>query len=134
MIPARLPSLPILGLVLALACATPAQAGASASGPGCDSGVVYEDRNANGRRDDGEPGIAGVHLSDGAQLVTTDSAGRYTLPPRDGASQFLIKPAGYALRTRDDGLPDFWQNQRLTPGPSLGKSFLPVLQASRSSA
>ncbi|RNF86447.1 calcineurin-like phosphoesterase C-terminal domain-containing protein [Montanilutibacter psychrotolerans] len=119
MSPARLSSLPVLGLVFALACATPAHAGEIAGDSTCDAGVVYEDRDADGRRDDGEPGIAGVRLSDGVRLVTTDSAGRYTLAPRDGASQFLIKPVGYALPMRDDGLPDFWQNQQLSPGPQL---------------
>jgi len=40
-------------------------------------GSVYEDRNGNGRRDSGEPGLAGVLVRRGGQSVVTDAAGRY---------------------------------------------------------
>jgi len=40
-------------------------------------GSVYEDRNGNGRRDSGEPGLAGVLVRRGGESVVTDAAGRY---------------------------------------------------------
>ena len=49
------------GLLLALAAA-PALAGTV-------TGVVFEDGNGNGVRDGGEPGIAGVKLSNGRSIV-----------------------------------------------------------------
>jgi len=76
----------------------------------CNSGTVYEDRNGNGRRDTGEPGIAGVKLSDGMRLILTDTQGRYALAGADGRTLFVIKPAGYDSMRRADGLPDLWRN------------------------
>ena len=41
------------------------------------TGVVFLDRNMNGRRDAGEPPIAGVQVQVGTGLSTTDADGRY---------------------------------------------------------
>lgn len=43
------------------------------------TGVVFDDANRNGRRDAGEPGIAGVSISDLRDVVVTGSEGRYAL-------------------------------------------------------
>lgn len=43
-------------------------------------GVVFEDRNMNGRHDAGEPGVDGVIVRRGDARATTDQAGRYRLP------------------------------------------------------
>jgi hypothetical protein len=40
-------------------------------------GNVYEDRNGNGRRDAGEPGLGGVLVRRGGEYAITDAAGRY---------------------------------------------------------
>ncbi len=42
-------------------------------------GVVYEDTNANGVRDDGEPGIANVLVTGGESTAMTDSDGAYSM-------------------------------------------------------
>lgn len=47
-----------------------------------DQGVVYADRDGNGRRDPGEPGVAGVVLRRGDARVTSDRNGHYRLPAR----------------------------------------------------
>ncbi|KRG70952.1 calcineurin-like phosphoesterase C-terminal domain-containing protein [Pseudoxanthomonas dokdonensis] len=83
--------------------------------PICSSGMVWEDRNGNGQRDPGERPLAGIKLSDGQQLVTTDAQGHYRLPANDGRTVFIIKPAAYALPERADGLPDAWKN---SPSPT----------------
>lgn len=75
---------------------------------GCDAGTVFEDRNGNGRRDAGEPGLAAIKLSDGVAVVTTDADGGYRLPAVDGRPRFLIKPATHTIRRGADGLPSFW--------------------------
>jgi hypothetical protein len=41
------------------------------------TGVVYEDRNGNGRRDPDEPGVGGVVLRRGNDRAVTDREGRY---------------------------------------------------------
>ncbi len=42
-------------------------------------GTVYDDRNANGRRDSGEAGIAGVVVSNQDAVVRTDASGAYRM-------------------------------------------------------
>ena len=114
--------------VMALVHAPPASAVSSASDL-CAGGTVFEDRNGNGHRDAGEPGVAGVKVSDGVSLVVTAADGRYRLAPVDGRSLFVIKPAGYLAARRADGLPDLWQNTRTTSGPSLKYGGIPVQPA-----
>jgi hypothetical protein len=43
-------------------------------------GIVYEDMNQNGRRDDGEPGVPGVVVRRGESRATTNARGAYRLP------------------------------------------------------
>jgi len=55
-------------------------------------GVVFDDRNANATRDAGEPGLPGVRVSNGRDVVKTDAGGRYTLAIDDDDIVFVIKP------------------------------------------
>ena len=76
-------------------------------------GKVFDDRNANGYQDEGEPGIPGVRLSTvRGLLVTTDSEGRFhvpcpDIPNADRGSNFVMKlddrtlPSGYRLTTEN---------------------------------
>jgi hypothetical protein len=41
-------------------------------------GSVYQDLNANGARDAGEPGVAGIVMVSGAESAVSDSKGRYS--------------------------------------------------------
>jgi hypothetical protein len=58
-------------------------------------GTVFEDRDGNGRRQPGSPGVPNVMVSNGRDVVTTDAEGRWTLPVRSGDSIFVIKPTGW---------------------------------------
>jgi hypothetical protein len=40
-------------------------------------GLVFDDRNGNGARDEGEGGVPGVRVSNGSEVVLTDAQGRY---------------------------------------------------------
>lgn len=64
------------------------------------SGEVFVDANANGVRDKGEKGIAGVVVSDGFSLVKSDSKGQFTLE-LTGRSRFVTSytPSGYRHTT-----------------------------------
>ena len=42
-------------------------------------GVVYDDRNGNGVRDHGEPGVAGIVIRRGGETTVTDKNGEFTL-------------------------------------------------------
>lgn len=117
----------ILSCCLAL-CGVPAVAqSVNAPAAPCGTAVVFEDRDGDGVRDPGEPGLAGVGVSDGQALVRTDAAGRFALPAAAGPRTiFVVKPAGFALARRADGLPDAWRNVQPAAGPSLRHGGIPV--------
>lgn len=71
------------------------------------TGTVFDDRNADGIRQAGEPGIAGVQVSNGVDIVTTDASGAYTVPDRPGAAIFVIKPRGWRPPVDSENLPRF---------------------------
>jgi uncharacterized repeat protein (TIGR01451 family) len=76
-------------------------------------GKVFDDKNANGYQDEGEPGIANVRLATVRGLiVTTDAEGRFhipcpEIPNADRGSNFIMKvdertlPSGYRLTTEN---------------------------------
>ncbi|SDU61824.1 metallophosphoesterase N-terminal domain-containing protein [Jiangella alkaliphila] len=76
------------------------------------SGVVFDDKNANGRQDAGEPGVAGVSVSDGVALIETDAQGRYELEldvdRRLSDMVFISQPSGYVLGTDEFMTPRFY--------------------------
>jgi hypothetical protein len=67
------------------------------------SGSVYEDRNGNGRRDAGEPGVARVAVSNQVDVVVTDATGAFTLPGAGTGIVFVSVPQGFRSSGR------FWQ-------------------------
>jgi hypothetical protein len=91
----------------------------AAAPPGCNGGVVFNDLDGDGQRADGEPRLPGIAVSDGARIVRTDARGEYRLPVASGRTTFLIKPAGWQVARREDGLPDFWRHLQRGPGPAL---------------
>jgi C terminal of Calcineurin-like phosphoesterase/N terminal of Calcineurin-like phosphoesterase/Calcineurin-like phosphoesterase len=73
------------------------------------TGVVFEDLSGTGTRHISDPGIAGVLVSNGRDVVRTDSEGRYSLPVHDETIIFVIKPAGYSVPVDPNGmLPRFY--------------------------
>ena len=60
------------------------------------AGSIFLDRNANGVRDPGEPGIAGVVVSNQVQAVRSDSGGRFQLDDAQGFGLIFVSvPDGY---------------------------------------
>jgi hypothetical protein len=74
---------------------------------GTVSGIVYEDRSRAGTRQTNDPGLAGVLVSNGRDVVRTDADGRYKLPIADEGLVFVIKPAGFSVPLDADNLPRF---------------------------
>lgn len=73
------------------------------------TGTVFEDLLGTGRCQSGNPGIAGVLVSNGCDVVRTDRDGRYRLPVDDETTIFVIKPTGYAVPVdRDTMLPRYY--------------------------
>lgn len=95
----------------------------SATGPEnhVASGVVFEDANGNGKRDDGEKGMAGIRVSNGKVIVKTDSAGKYKLPVSDDSILFVIKPRGWKTPLNGDNLPQFFYIHKPKGSPQDSK-------------
>jgi uncharacterized repeat protein (TIGR01451 family) len=91
------------------------------------AGGVYEDLNANGVQDPGEPGIPGVliTLSNG-MTTTTDAAGAYTFTVTPGVYTITEStPAGYYSTADTDGANDDTIVVTVTSGSgSTGNNFL----------
>ena len=94
-------------------------------------GLVFEDRNRDGRRQPHEPGIPGVMVSDGLNVVTTNGDGRYALPlPSEadeaaGISIFITKPDGFEVPVDENNIPQFFYHHKPNGSPPnvRGESF-----------
>ena len=78
-----------------------------AEAPSIAGGCVFEDRGGTGARRAGDPGIAGILVSNGRDVVRTDADGRWRLPVTDGDSLFVIKPAHWTTPIGQSGIPRF---------------------------
>ena len=96
------------GTAAALSAAIVPLGRAFAADSGTVSGIVYENRSGSVHRQASDPGIAGVLVSNGRDVIKTDADGRYTLPLEDGSVIFVIKPSGYAVPVDADMLPRFY--------------------------
>jgi Icc protein len=56
------------------------------------AGVAFADTNANGRRDQGEAGLPGVVVTDGAAVVRTAADGGYALSSVTARHVFVVTP------------------------------------------
>lgn len=59
------------------------------------SGTVFLDRNGNGRRDAGEPGVSGVAVSNQDAVTLTDASGHYALPAGGFGNVFVSTPRNH---------------------------------------
>lgn len=97
----------ILPLFVCLALSLALSARASLPGPELFSGSVFADLNGDGLRQDGEPGIADVLVSNGLDVVRTDEHGRYQLPLRLDMDVSVVQPAGWRVPVDERQLPQF---------------------------
>ena len=79
--------------------------GLGVAAPVVAAGTVFHDRRGTGTRMPGDPGIAGVMVSNGRDVVLTDSEGRWRLPAAAGGDVFLIKPPHWATPIGSGGVP-----------------------------
>jgi len=88
-------------------------------------GTVFEDLNGNGRLDPGEPGIAGVLVSNGEDVVKTDAEGRYALPIDDDTIVFVIQPPGWQVPVNPSNLPQHYVIHKPAGSPPLKYAGVP---------
>ena len=60
-------------------------------------GYVFHDRNGSGRREAGDPGVEGVCVSNGREVVKTDRNGKWRLPVDEDTILFVVKPSGWQV-------------------------------------
>ncbi|WP_232212947.1 calcineurin-like phosphoesterase C-terminal domain-containing protein [Saccharomonospora saliphila] len=82
-------------------------------------GTVFDDRNKNSTQDAGEPGIAGVTVSNGREVTTTDSRGRYELPAYENMTVFVTQPRGYQVPVDGDNVAQFSYHHLPEGSPDL---------------
>ena len=61
------------------------------------TGTVFSDANGNGIRDKGEAVLAGIPVSNGRDIVLTNTQGLYRITVNEGNSLFPILPADYTM-------------------------------------
>ena len=70
-------------------------------------GVVYADANNNGVREANETGIADVAISNGCDVVISNSDGRYEISVAPTEIIFLSNPANYLVPVDEYNVPQF---------------------------
>lgn len=81
-------------------------------------GVVFEDLDGDGRRQPQEPGIAGVLVSNGLAVVTTDAQGAYELPVLEDMNLTVIQPAGWQVPVDHRQVPQFFHVHKRDGSPA----------------
>ncbi|MCU0354077.1 MAG: calcineurin-like phosphoesterase C-terminal domain-containing protein [Cytophagales bacterium] len=107
----------ITGIGMLLGIVAPA--GAQTAPQSQISGVVYEDKNGNGKKDRSEKGLPNIAVSNGRDVVQTDKLGNYRLPVGTDNIVFVIKPQGYRVPADENNLPRFYYRHKPAGSPAL---------------
>ncbi len=82
-------------------------------------GVVFDDSNKNSVLDGNERGLNGVAVSNGRDIATTDSNGRYELPAFENMTVFVTQPRGYQVPVDEHNVAQFFYNHLPAGSPKL---------------
>ncbi|SDI29346.1 calcineurin-like phosphoesterase C-terminal domain-containing protein [Nonomuraea jiangxiensis] len=83
------------------------------------TGTVFVDDDRDSVSDRNERGLAGVLVSNGRDVVTTDSRGRYRLPVYDNMTVFVTQPSGYQVPVDESNVAQFHYNHLPEGSPAL---------------
>ena len=72
------------------------------------TGRIFEDRNGNASWEAGEQGVPNVRVSNGIDVVLTDTNGVYSINVGETGVVFITKPAGFTTPLNDHLLPQFY--------------------------
>jgi hypothetical protein len=90
-------------------------------------GTVYHDVNANNKFDKSEKGVANVAVSNGKDVVITNSKGEYVLQTGRCNVIFVIKPAGFEFSLDEFNIPSFYYFHKPDGSPEANfKGFSPT--------
>ncbi|MFH5824512.1 calcineurin-like phosphoesterase C-terminal domain-containing protein [Georgenia sp. AZ-5] len=82
-------------------------------------GTVFVDKDKDSVQDPNEQGLAGVTVSNGRDVTTTDSHGRYDLPAFDNMTVFVTQPRGYQVPVDEDNVAQFFYHHLPAGSPEL---------------
>ena len=80
----------------------------SVSGAMAARGTVFHDKNQNGKKDKGEPGIKNIGVSNGKEVAKTNDEGAWELPHDEDTIFFVIKPRDWSAPLNKHNLPQFY--------------------------
>ena len=83
------------------------------------TGRVFLDSDRDSSSDRRERGVAGVTVSNGRDVVTTDRHGRYRLPAFDNMTVFVTQPSGYQVPVDEHNIAQFHYNHLPEGSPEL---------------
>ncbi len=83
------------------------------------TGTIYIDSNQNRVRDAGEKPLSDVRVSNGREVVVTDSEGHYSLPVDEDTIIFVIKPTGYSTVQDENHVSRFYYIHKPKGSPQL---------------
>ncbi|GGH24129.1 hypothetical protein FAZ19_16735 [Sphingobacterium alkalisoli] len=89
-------------------------------------GVIFEDNNNNGKREQNEKGVAQVAVSNGREVVLTNTKGEYSLPMSDDNIIFVIKPRNFKFPVDQDNHPKFYYIHKAKGSPELKYAGTPA--------
>ncbi|PRX96635.1 calcineurin-like phosphoesterase C-terminal domain-containing protein [Allonocardiopsis opalescens] len=87
--------------------------------PSVLTGHVFVDRDRDSTADRNERGLAGVVVSNGRDVVTTDRRGRYELPVYDNMTVFVTQPSGYQVPVDEANVAQFHYHHLPEGSPQL---------------
>ncbi|HET7415566.1 MAG TPA: metallophosphoesterase N-terminal domain-containing protein, partial [Arthrobacter sp.] len=82
-------------------------------------GTVFVDQDKDSVQDPNERGLAGVTVSNGREVTTTDSHGNYELPAFENMTVFVTQPRGYQVPVDGDNVAQFSYNHLPEGSPDL---------------
>ncbi|NDJ59682.1 MAG: hypothetical protein GYB67_01075 [Chloroflexi bacterium] len=87
------------------------------------TGVVFEDLNGNLTLDADEPGIEGVMVTNGIQVVLTNAEGVYELPVRDEMVVVVTKPNNYDVPYNENLVPQNYYIHQPNGSPDFIQTY-----------
>lgn len=72
------------------------------------SGIVFADSNKNDLYDKDEVALSNILISNGKDIVKTDSKGKYSITKIEGNTVFVIKPKGYISKKNKQNSVQFY--------------------------
>ncbi len=76
------------------------------------TGVVFHDLSRDGVRQDDEPGVGGVIVSNGRDVTQTGPDGSYRLPVFDNMTVMVSEPAAWDVPVNAHGVPQFFYHHK----------------------